>query len=224
MYRMEVKKVRIKLLGTLLMGIVLVACSPSPTTEEKMFDHMEKSVELESEFVAQQQPLTELETEEQLIYEEISDLGMDEYETINTLADEALVSIEERLALTELEKSSIEAAKNEFDQIIPLSSDLEDESLQTLATEMIDGMEERYQAFITLHEAYRTSLEYDQELYQLLKQEDLEEEAFTEQIDKVNEQYQVVIDANQVFNENTNSFNDQKRDFYEASDLVVTYK
>ncbi|MCZ0703965.1 DNA-binding PadR family transcriptional regulator [Natronobacillus azotifigens] len=216
---------RAKLLGIIAtVSILLVACANEPTTEEDMFEHMEESVRLEQDFVAQQQPLTELEAEEQAIYEEISELGMDEYETINELADQAIASIEERQSLTEIERTSIEAAKEEFDRIEPLIAELEDETLQAQAREMFDAMEERYQAFLSLNDAYRTSLDYDQELYQLLKQEDLDEEQFTEQIDIVNSQYQEVIEANQLFNEKTDEFNSLKRAFYDASDLNVTYE
>nr|WP_239585267.1 YkyA family protein [Amphibacillus cookii] len=207
----------------ILSGLLLVACS-GQSTEEAMYEHMEEAVRLEGDFVDQQQPLGELEQKEQDIYQEISELGMDEYEEIRTLAEQAIASIEERRELTEKEIASIEASKNEFEQIEPLIADLEDEALQETAHEMVEKMEERYQAFLVLHEAYQSSLDYDIALYELLMKEDLEEPEFTEQVDQVNNQYQEVIDANHAFNEATDDFNEKKREFYDQSDLNITYE
>ncbi|WP_117160897.1 YkyA family protein [Paraliobacillus sp. X-1268] len=214
-------------LKVLLIGLVsislLAACSGESTTEE-MYGHLEEAVELENEFVSQQQPLNELEEQEQAIYQEITTLGMDDMETIISLADEALQSIEERKELLVAEKESIDASKEEFDKIEPLISDIEDETVQTNANEMYEIMEERYQAYINLHDTYVVSLENDQALYELLKQEELEEDAVTEQIDKVNAQYEKVIEANNTFSETTDAFNESKKTFYESTDLNVTYE
>ncbi|WP_067839831.1 YkyA family protein [Amphibacillus sediminis] len=215
---------RLKSISALIiLSIILAACS-GLTTEEKMYEHMEESVQLESDFVAQQQPLSALEQEEQSIYQQISELSMDQYEEIASLAESAIASIEERRELTDIEITSIQASKEEFDQIEPLIADLEDEELQSIAEEMFALMEERYQAFLSLHESYQTSLDYDIELYQLLMLEELEEADFTDQVNKVNEQYQIVIDHNLAFNEATDSFNELKREFYDQSELNITYE
>lgn len=214
-------------LKVLIVGLVsialLTACSGESATE-KMYVHMEEAVELENDFVAQQEPLNELEVKEQALYQEITALGSDEMEEIVSLSDEALQSIEERKELLVTEKASIDASKEEFDKIEPLLSDIEDETAQTNANDMYDIMEERYQAYITLHDTYTVSLENDQALYELLKQEDVEEEAVSEHIDKVNLQYEKVIEANNVFSEKTNAFNESKKTFYESTDLNVTYE
>lgn len=216
-------KVRYKsIILFLISTLFLVACS-GESVEEQMYQHMEESVRLESEFVAQQEPLSELERKEQEIYQEISELSVEEFDQIKELADLAIESIEQRKELIEAELSSIENSKKEFDKIKPLVEDLDDEELKTAAIDLLDMMEERYQAYLTLHEAYQTSLNYDTELYELLKKEDLEEPEFTEQIEKVNGQYQVIIDSNGAFNDATESFNSMKREFYNLTDLNITY-
>lgn len=216
-------KVRYKsIILFLISTLFLVACS-GESVEEQMYQHMEESVRLESEFVAQQEPLSELERKEQEIYQEISELSVEEFDQIKELADLAIESIEQRKELIEAELSSIENSKKEFDKIKPLVEDLDDEELKTAAIDLLDMMEERYQAYLTLHEAYQTSLNYDTELYELLKKEDLEEPEFTEQIEKVNGQYQVIIDSNGAFNDATETFNSMKREFYNLTDLNITY-
>ncbi len=216
-------KVRYKsIILFLISTLFLVACS-GESVEEQMYQHMEESVRLESEFVAQQEPLSELERKEQEIYQEISELSLEEFDQIKELADLAIESIEQRKELIEAELSSIENSKKEFDKIKPLVEGLDDEELKAVAVELLDMMEERYQAYLTLHEAYQTSLDYDTELYELLKKEDLEEPEFTEQIEKVNGQYQVIIDSNGAFNDATETFNSMKREFYNLTDLNITY-
>ncbi|SFS59900.1 MULTISPECIES: YkyA family protein [Halolactibacillus] len=215
---------RLKLvLAGLLSAVMLTACS-GESTQEEIYQHLEKSVELEVGFVEQQQPISELEQQEQEIYQDISDLGIDQYEEIKTLADEAITTIEERETLTGNERASIDNAKEEFDKVVPLVAELEEAELKTAAETMIEEMNQRYDAFVELNEAYKTSLTLDKELYELLKQEDLEEATFSEQVDEVNAQYQVVVEKNQLFNEETDAFNEAKRQFYEQSDLNISYE
>lgn len=204
--------------------LVFVAGCSGQSTTEKMYNHLEEAVSLESEFVNQQEPLSKLEQEEQKIFQEISKLNMDQFDQITSLADEALASIEKRRELLKKEKESIEAAKKEFDQINPLVDKLKEASLKDQASQMQQAMEDRYNAYIALHDAYQTSLDYDQKIYELLKQEELEESTLFDQIEKVNNQYEKVTEANTIFSENTDAFNEQKQAFYEATDLDITYE
>lgn len=218
------KKVRFKSIVIILFSVLMLGACSGESTQEKIYQHMEESVKLEDDFVAQQQPLSELEQEEQALYQEISDLSIDEFEKINELAEKAIESIETRRDHIQTELASIEASKEEFDQVSPLIEELEDEALQTTALEVVELMEERYNSFLALHDVYDASLDLDVELYQLLMKEDLEEPEFTEQIEKVNAQYEKIIDTNLDFNEATDAFNQKKREFYEQSDLNVTYE
>ncbi|GAA5418000.1 hypothetical protein Pryu01_03078 [Paraliobacillus ryukyuensis] len=213
-----------KLIGIAFVMLVFVAGCSGQSTTEKMYNHLEEAVSLESEFVNQQEPLSKLEQEEQKIFQEISKLNMDQFDQITSLADEALASIEKRRELLKKEKESIEAAKKEFDQINPLVDKLKEASLKDQASQMQQAMEDRYNAYIALHDAYQTSLDYDQKIYELLKQEELEESTLFDQIEKVNNQYEKVTEANTIFSENTDAFNEQKQAFYEATDLDITYE
>ncbi|MFB1051577.1 YkyA family protein [Paraliobacillus sp. JSM ZJ581] len=215
---------KLKIAGVVgVLILVLSACS-SQTTTEKVYEHLEESVSLESEFVNQQEPLTKLEEEEQKNYNEISKLSMEEFDQINSLADQALDSIEERKEILETEKNSIDAAKEEFDKIDSLIEDLEDEKLKQAGEKMNQAMNDRYDAYMTLYKSYKKSLAHDQELYELFKKEDLEQDVLSKQIEKVNGQYEKVSEANDTFNEQTNIFNAKKRSFYKNSDLKISYE
>lgn len=218
------KKVRFKTIIILIMSVLLLAACSGESIEETIYDHLEEAVRLESDFVEQQDPLSELEQEEQALYKEISDLSIEEFDQIVELSEKAIESIEQRREHVGVEIASIEASKKEFDKIIPHVEELEDEDLKSIANDMIDAMNARNDAFVTLHSTYQESLDFDVELYELLMLENLEEPEFTAQIEKVNAKYKEVLEANTAFNEATETFNEQKKLFYKASDLNVTYE
>ncbi|SDL78710.1 YkyA family protein [Sediminibacillus halophilus] len=209
------------LLGMLL--VVLAACN-SQSTEEKMYEHLEEAVSQEDGFAEQQQPLVELEQQEKELYNEIISLGMEEFDQVKELSEEALGLIDKREERLNAEKESIESAKKEFDNVKPLVDELEDDNVQTTAKEMISVMDEREQAYQALNEAYHSALEQDRKLYQMLQQEDLKEDDLRSQIDRINENYDNVIAANETFNEKTEAYNQLKQDFYEQAELNVEYE
>ncbi|QTN01439.1 hypothetical protein ERJ70_08150 [Sediminibacillus dalangtanensis] len=203
--------------------MLLAACN-SQSTEEKMYEHLEEAVSQEDVFAEQQQPLVELEQQEKELYNEIISLGMEEFDQVKELSEEALGLIDKREERLKAEKESIESAKSEFDKIDSLVDELEDDQVQSTANEMISVMDEREQAYQALNEAYHSALEQDRKLYQMLQQEDLQEEDLRAQIDVINENYDKVIAANETFNDKTEAYNQLKQDFYEQAELNVEYE
>nr|WP_204500545.1 YkyA family protein [Aquibacillus albus] len=202
--------------------IFLTGCN-SESIPEEMYEHLEQAVSLEEPFAEKQGSLVELEDEEKEIYDEIIELGMDDIDRIQELSTRALENIDERKEIIVTEKQSIEDAKEEFDKVNPLIEEINDESIKTKAVELTEAMEERYNAYLDLNDAYTNSLNEDEALYQLLQKEDVEEEELRSQIEAVNESYDKVIETNQLFNEKTEVYNTLKREFYELAELNVQY-
>ncbi|MEI3598846.1 MULTISPECIES: YkyA family protein [unclassified Oceanobacillus] len=214
-------KKRILIFGLLL--IILSACS-SESTEEKIHTHLEETVLLEQEFEAQQSEITELEKQEQEIYAKVIDLGMDDFEEITQLSQDAITIIEERGEKIDTERESINGAKEEFQSIEALLEDLEEGDAQTKGEEMYQTMIERYDTYDELYEAYKESLNLETELYTLLQEEEVEQDELNEQIEKINEKYEQILTANDAFNELTVEYNNLKQDFYEAANMEVTFE
>ena len=206
-----------------LLLIVLSACS-SESTEEKIHTHLEETVVLEQEFEAQQSEITELEKQEQEIYAQVIDLGMDDFEEITKLSQDAIALIEERKEKIDVESESIQAAKEEFQSIEALLDDLEEGDAQTKGEEMYQTMMDRYDTYDDLYEAYKQSLDLETELYTLLQDEEVEQEVLNEQIEKINETYEQILTANDTFNELTVGYNELKQAFYEAANMEVTFE
>ncbi|MEY8738590.1 YkyA family protein [Bacillales bacterium AN1005] len=64
-------------------------------------------------------------------------------------------------------------------------------------------------------------MKYDNELYEMFKNKDVKIDALEEQIQKINEVYQKVLDNNEEFNKLTKQYNDLKIDFYEKAGVEV---
>lgn len=211
----------------LLLGIsalmILNACSGESTTEE-IYDHLEESVTLEETFVEKQTEITELEQKEQSLYEEIFELSMDDFDKIKELSEDAISSIDERRDKVDEEKDSMDSSEKEFKKVKDLIGDLDDDKdVKENANEMYDVMMERYDAYHEIYEAYMDSLDDETELYTLLQDEDVEQEAISGQLDEINESYQHIIDTNETFNHATVEYNDLKKEFYKAADIDVEY-
>ncbi|MBM7659536.1 DNA repair exonuclease SbcCD ATPase subunit [Bacillus mesophilus] len=202
----------------------LTGCNSGPQPEEQIYVHLEQAVKLETEFEEQQEPMTNLEQKEKELYNQIIDLGLKELEQIKKLSGEAIQIVDNRKELLDQEYESIKQSKSEFDKINDLVTQIEDEELKGESDELIQTMEERYQAYEELYTAYSTSIALDKELYEMFQMEDLTLEALEEKINEINKSYEQVIQLNESFNTITKNYNNQKKSFYEAAGLEVTYE
>lgn len=207
----------------ILSFLVISACAED-SVEEQIYEHIEEAVILEHDFEQQQTEIATLEKKEQDIFEQIRNLGIDELDEIQSLATQALEVISERIDKVEIEKDSIEIAKEEFVKIETLLEQLKNEEEKELGEEMYGIMMDRYNTYELLNESYNESLTLEKELYTLLKEEDAEQKEVEEIITKINESYEVVLDFNEQFNENTEKYNTIKKKFYDKVDIKVEYE
>jgi hypothetical protein len=206
----------------LVTGILsLSGCMGQQSPEEKMFEALEKVVAVEKVFEEQQDPLVELEKQEKKIYEQIISLGMKEYDQIVKLADEALQIAEKRDEHIEKEKESIKESEKEFKNVETIMEDIEDPALKKQARGLQKTMKERYSIHDELYNNYKQGLQYDKELYEMLKDKNLSFEKLEEQINKVNKVYETVLKNNQAFNEKTDQYNKEKMQFYKKAGIEV---
>ncbi|WP_415812991.1 YkyA family protein [Mesobacillus thioparans] len=200
----------------------LAGCLDKQSPEEKMFEELEKVVSIEKTFEDQQDPLVELEKKEKEIYEKIISLGMKEYDEIVKLADEALANADKRAEHIDKEKESIDESQKEFKNIDPIIEEIEDSSLKKQANELKATMNERYEIHEDLYKNYKQGLQYDKELYEMLKDKELSFDKLEEQINKVNEIYETVLKDNQEFNDKTDQYNKEKLAFYKKAGIEVS--
>ena len=207
----------------ILLLLVLIAiftgCTKEKTPVEKMYTVLEKVVAAEKGFEEQQNPLVTLEKKEKGIYDQIIELGMKEYNQIVKLSDEALLLADQRKEHMEKETESIKQSEKEFKKAAKIKDQFEDKTLTKLANELFEIMMERYRAHDELYADYNEALKNDKELYVMFKNKDLPLEELEAQVNKLNETYKKVYDANEKFNMLTEQYNDKKKSFYKKAGL-----
>ncbi|RSL31087.1 hypothetical protein D7Z54_22480 [Salibacterium salarium] len=196
---------------------VLSACGS--TSAEKVYTHLEEAASMENEFEAQQEPIMELEQQEQELYEEMLSLGIEELEQIESLSEEATGYAKERKELLETEKESIEAAFEEYKRGEEQLDNVEDVDEEAQAVK--EAMNNRYEAYQDLYESYKTAIEKDIILYEAFTKKELTIDDLQAEIDEVNEQYSMVVENRDQFNKYTDEYNEAKDAFYEKTDLEI---
>jgi len=213
---------KISIFSVMLITIfVLSGCFNQQTPEEEIYDVLERAVELEKDFENQQNPLLDLENEEKELYNQIISLGLKEYDKIVQLSKQAIEIVDKRKDLMEKENESIRSAKKEFEKVKPILEKIEDENNKKLGEKLYETMMDRYDAHEKLYDKYMEGLTYDRELYEMFQNKDLSMKDLQSQIEKINQTYEEVIKANQVFNDTTNQYNQDKMEFYKNANLDV---
>ncbi|WP_440706529.1 YkyA family protein [Heyndrickxia oleronia] len=209
---------KLLLLLVLILGL-LTGCKVVP--EEKIYDIMEQTVVKEKDFEKQQKPLTELESKEKKIFEEIMDLGMKDMEQMAKLANLALDNLKERKEKMELEQKSVIASKKEFSKIEDPIEKIESKQLKKEAQDLFQLMEKRYAFHDRLYEAYNKGIETNIQLYKLLMKKDVSMDDLENQIEITNKAYSEVLKMNEQFNEQTKKFNNEKKKFYKLAKINI---
>ncbi|MDZ5470622.1 YkyA family protein [Bacillus sp. 31A1R] len=205
-------------------SIFLTGCLNTKSPTEKIYEVLESVVQTEQGFEDQQDPLVNLEQQEKKLYDKIIALGMKEFDQIIKLSDEALTMVDQRKEHMEKEKESINKSSEEFKKIVTTIEDIEDPKVKEKARNMYATMMERYDIHNELYSNYMQGLEYDKELYELFKNKEVSLEQLEEQIKKINESYENVLNANERFNEQTQKYNELKLEFYKQAGLEVKSK
>lgn len=217
----KIKKISLAII--MMAGVFsLAGCLDKQSPEEEMFEALEKVVSIEKVFEDQQDPLVELEKKEKELYEKIISLGMKEYDQIVKLADEALAIADKREEHIDKEKESIDESEKEFKNVDKIIDEIEDANLKKQATELQKTMMDRYEIHNELYKNYKQGLQYDKELYEMLKDKELSFEKLEEQINKVNKIYETVMKNNQEFNDKTDQYNEEKLSYYKNAGIEVS--
>ncbi|TYR79888.1 chromosome partitioning protein [Priestia megaterium] len=202
----------------------IIGCSNNVSPELEVYKALEKVAEQEMQFSKQQEPLTELEEQENVLYNEIISLGMKEKDSIDVKATEALRVLSEREVHLKNEKVSIDKSEKQFNRAKEKMNLLEEGKLKSNASKLAGLMEDRYQAYDVLYNSYIKSIELDRKLYTMLQGESVKLSDLEAQISLINKMYAQVKEHNEQFNELTIEYNNEKTKFYDETGLKVDSK
>jgi len=211
-----VKKLVLLLVATTFM---LTGCLGQKSPEERMYEIMENAVKAEKGFEDQQNPLVELETKENELFDKITSLGMKEKEQINKLSDEALSMADKRNEHIDKEKKSIQESREKFKDADSVMKKIKDPELKEKAEFLYKTMNDRYAAHDTLYNEYTKAIEGDKDLYKALKSGDINLDDLEKKVENINQHYSKVLEANEKFNKLTETYNKEKLAFYKLAGL-----
>lgn len=195
----------------------IVACtlaSCSHNVHDKIFAHLDAALEIEQEFIESQEKLNELEERDMEIYDALMELDAVDEGRLQSLTDEALQNVSERMKLLEEERNSIIQSKEEFQKIEPLIEEVEKDAIKEKLENLFQTMMERYEAYDEVYETYVESLYLTENLYNHFKNE----AAYTvlyETLEEVNRSYEKLFKANDKFNVLTKQYNRLKQEYYD---------
>jgi hypothetical protein len=218
---LNIKKTHVFLPLLIISFTFLLAGCFGQSSEEKMFEVLEAVVNQEKGFEDQQQPLVDLEKKEKELYEKIISLGSKEKEQIVKLSDEALTVVSERKEHMENEQKSLKSSREKFETISPIIQELDDKELKNKASDLYEIMSSRYEIHDKLYDYYMKGIQYDKELYNMLKDKEASLGKLDDQVSKINQTYEKVIEANKQFNQKTKKYNETKLDFYKKAGFNV---
>lgn len=206
----------------LVTAVVLNAgCFHQGTPVDKLYTVLDNVAAAEKGFEEQQQPLVALEKQEKVTYEQIIGLGMKQYDQVDKLSDEALKIVNARKKYMDKETQSIKNSEKDFQKVAYIKDKISDPVLKKMANQLYGIMKKRYQAHDDLYKEYTKGLNYDKQLYRMLKNNHLPIENLELQITKINNTYEKIYSANQNFNKFTEEFNNQKLLFYKEAGFNV---
>lgn len=217
---MKVLKKWLFISSDLLLLLLISACLPWQSVEEKIYNELEMIVQYEEDFAKLQDPLLKLEEEDHEIYNEIVAIGLSDQEKIHALAEKGIEVAEKRQDLLDQERESIVASATEFNKVSRLIKKIKDEELKSLAERLFSVMNQRYAVHELLYEEYTTGIQLDQALYRLLQKEDVSFTTLETQIDERNDVYRRLYSLNEQFNDLTEKYNELKGKFYRKAGIV----
>lgn len=202
----------------ILVALLLsTACGKEDPIKE-INEHLEATVNIEAEFEATQAKITDLEKEDQKLYEEIISLGSEDADKVAELSDEATELLEMRATYAKEEKENMRASQDEFEKLKPLQEKMVDSKKKDRVFELYETMIERYELYDKVYETYLVSIEETEGLYKAFKSEGASEKSLYKAIEAVNKSYDEVTDIYEDFNAKTNDFNELKKGYYDTDD------
>lgn len=200
---------RLGIMGAFIILLAVAGCSGSGTREE-LDQVLNDTFDAEKDYRDVQDDLEEREKTEQQLFEETMALTQEQQEEVETKAQEAIDSADERLEFLQTEKESMEAAEENFVEIDKVIEKAEEAAVKKDLEVLKAKMQERFAAHNEFAESYEGLIILQKELYEMLKDEENNLQMLQEKAAEVNKQNEQVQDAVTAFNELTQQVNELK--------------
>ncbi len=195
--------------------LLLSACSLGTSTQEQLSDSLTKLYEEEQGYREAQEKMGELEKKEQITFNSTMELTQEQKDEVTLKVKELKDSLSERLSLLNQEVESIHNAQASLISLDELIEDTKEEKIKTSLNNLSNALENRYAAHQVVSDEYRKITVLQEDLYNMLADEKTEQNELEEQVQRVNEQNEIVQSAIDAFNEATKNVNKTKAIVYD---------
>ncbi|WP_342541864.1 YkyA family protein [Paenisporosarcina sp. FSL H8-0542] len=204
-------------IGTVLStSLLLSACSIGTSVEQQLSDSLTKIYEEEQGYRDAQAKLAELEKKEQLTFNQTMELTQEQKEKVGAKVEEMKLSLTERLTLLKEENDSIKGAQESLSSLDKIVEEAKEDQIKSSVSELQATMDARYEAHDVVSDEYQKLTDLQSDLYEMLANEETQQEELQEHVTKVNVQNELVQSAINAFNDATKKINEQKESVYDS--------
>jgi len=199
------------------MIVILNGCQSDQQQAAKIQKIVEKSVEFENNFAANQKELNKIRKNAQLLYNDLIHLDINDKDKINQ-------KIEEGHTYTKKQQQLVEEAKENFQKAYQMSSKIEkhikkikDENQKNQATKLLTIMNERKKWIESFFANYLKNLNVQNTFYQQFEEENVNLESLNEQITEINQRTQDMGESIKKYNQSTKQYIEVERDYFQMN-------
>ncbi len=207
-------------LSTALLLCLLSGCF-GPKPEEEVYAVFEDAVKQERALFEEAKALAALEQENAQLYDSILQGGQEDSNQVKGTVEQALQGLKERANILANEQKALEKARSKMKEADQYIRKIEDKKLRKQAEKVVSLYEERFTAFVHMHEAYEKALASEEKLYGMLQTKTEKLKTITDQVQEVNGLYTDMQTHNEVFNQLTKQYNEEKVRFYKQADFRI---
>jgi len=210
-------------LSTAILLFLLSGCF-GPKPEEEVYTVFEDAVKHEKALFEEAKALGELEQKNAQLYASILQEGQDDSSQVKGTVEQAVQGLKERASILEKEQKALEKARSRMKEADQYIGKIEDKNLSKQAAKVVSLYEERFNAFVHMHDAYEKALGSEEKLYGMLQTKTEKLKTITDQVKEVNGLYANMQTHNEAFNQLTKQYNQEKVRFYKQANFRIQEK
>lgn len=210
-------------LSTAVLLFLLSGCF-GPKPEEELYAVFEDAVKQETTLFEEAKALEALEQKNAQLYDSILQGGQEDSNQVKGAVEQAVQGLKERASILAKEQKALEKAHSKMKEANQYIDKIEDKKLSKQAEKVVSLYEERFTAFVHMHDAYKKALASEEKLYGMLQTKTEKLKTITDQVKEVNGLYANMQTHNEAFNQLTQQYNQEKVRFYKQANFRIQEK
>lgn len=206
-----------KRIAALMLGLVfiLTACNDEIDELETFYVKFQETLDVESEISDISEDFNRLENRRGQIQE---DLSAAERSELSDMSESLAENTAERLELINQEESVMEESRAVAEASEALVEDISNEDYREQAEALISAADDRYANHEELMKAFKSVLSGEEELFEYLQDEDLNQDDIDDHINTLNEEYEGLSVLQEEYTTATDRLNEVKNEVYAILD------